>query len=175
MFKKIIIVVIVVLGGFLTYVAMKPSDMLISREILINASPETLFPHINNSKKMNDWMPWQDSDPNVKMQYSGPDEGVGSTSSWDSTGKMGTGNAVVIESTSNRSVKTQLTYTKPMIMSQLAEVSLTPSSGGTVVRWSVSGKNTFVGRLFCVFMDMDKVVGGEFEKGLNKLKNSVER
>ena len=60
-------------------------------------------------------------------------------------------------------------------MSQLAEITLSPTTDGTMVRWSVTGKNTFIGRLFCLFMNMDKMVGDQFEKGLAKLKNIVEK
>lgn len=174
MLIKILIIAVLLLGGFLTYVAVKPATSNISREIVIKATPETLFPYINNSKKMNDWMPWQDSDPGVKIEYSGPEEGVGSKSSWNSPGKMGTGNAVIVESTLNKSVKTQLTYTKPMVMAQLAEVSLTPVGGGTKVKWSVDGHNGFMFRLMGIIMNVEKMVGGEFEKGLAKLKNTAE-
>ena len=174
MLIKLLSVLALGLGGFLIYVAMQPAACTISREILIKASPESLFPHINNSKKMNAWMPWQDSDPGVKMQYSGPEEGVGAKSSWESSGKMGLGNAVVVESIPNKSVKTQLTYTKPMEMSQLAEVSLAPVDGGTKVKWSVEAHNGFVFRLIGTIMNMDKMVGGEFEKGLAKLKAMTE-
>lgn len=163
------------IAGFLLFVAIQPADYTISREIVIAAPAEKIFPHINNSEKANAWMPWAEEDPNVKMNYSGPAEGVGSISSWDSPGKMGTGNAEVVESVQNQVVKTKLTYTKPMEMTQLAEISLSPTaSGGTNVRWSVSGKNSFVGRIFCIFMNMDKLVGGMFEKGLARLKTSVE-
>lgn len=174
MLIKILIVVIVIIGGFFAYVAVKPSAYNISREVVISATPETLFPFINNSKKMNDWMPWQESDPGVKIHYTGPDEGVGSKSSWDSTGKMGVGTAVVVESNPVRSVKTRITYTKPMEMSQLSEMSLTPVEEGTKVKWSVDGHNGFIFRLVGVFVNVDKMVGGEFEKGLAKLKNTVE-
>lgn len=172
---KISIAFLTIVLGFLIYVAVKPAAMTISRELVVNATPEALFPYLNNSKKMNDWMPWQDSDPSVHMQYSGPEEGVGSKSSWESTGKMGVGNAVIVESTPAKSVKSQLTYTKPMEMSQLAELSLNPvQEGGTLVRWSVDGHNGFFFRLFGVFMNIDKTVGGEFEKGLLKLKTLAE-
>lgn len=174
MLKKVLMIVVVVAGMFLTYVALKPGGCNISREIVVKASPEVLFPYINNSKKMNDWMPWKDSDPGVQMQYSGPEEGVGSKSSWDSPGKMGVGNAVVIESTPNKSVKTQLTYTKPMQMSQLAVVTLSPVDGGTRVKWSVDGHDGFMFRLMGVIINVEKTVGGEFEKGLLKLKSQVE-
>lgn len=174
MFLKILVLFGLGIGIFLIYVALKPAAQTISRELVIAASPETLFPYINNGRKSNEWMPWTDSDPGCIMQYTGPEEGVGSKSSWDSKGKMGTGNAVVVESILNTSVKTQLTYTKPMEMSQLAEITLTPAPGGTKVKWSVDGHNNFAFRLMGVFMNIDKMVGGEFEKGLVKLKNLVE-
>lgn len=174
MLIKILILLAVLVAGFLIYVAIQPSNCTIAREIIISAKAETLFPHINNSKKMNDWMPWQDSDPGVKIEYSGPEEGVGSKSSWNSTGKMGVGNAVVIESTPNQSVKTQLTYTKPMEMSQIATVTLTPDAEGTKVKWSVDGHNSFMFKLMGIIMNVDKMVGDEFEKGLRKLKATAE-
>ena len=174
MIKQVARGLIVVILVVCVYVGVQPSQFAISRERLVKGSPEQIFPLINNSKKANEWMPWKDSDPSVVMVYSGPDEGVGSVSSWDGTGQMGTGRAEVVESIPNRSVKTQLTYTKPMEMSQLAEISLNPAAEGTVVKWTVVGNNNFIGRLFCLFMNMDKMVGGEFEKGLAKLQQQVE-
>jgi len=174
MLKKILIGFIVLVGVLFTYAALRPAQMLISREMLINASPEALFPYINNSKKAYEWMPWQESDPDAKIVYSGPDEGLGSKSSWESKGQMGVGEALVVESTANQSVKTQLSYTKPFAMSQLAEISLTPLESATKVKWSVNGHNTFLFRLIGIFMDCDKMVGDQFEKGLLKLKNLVE-
>lgn len=174
MFKKVAIGVAVIVGLFLVFVALKSPDFRFSRQIIIQASPEMIFPHINNSQLANAWMPWKDSDPGVVMNYSGPEEGVGSMSSWDSKGNMGTGQALVVESVPNEVVKTQLTYTKPMNMSQLAEISLKVVPEGTLVEWTVSGKNSFIGRIFCTFMNMEKMVGEEFTKGLNNLKSKVE-
>ncbi len=149
--------------------------MLISRELIIKAPADKIFPYINNSMKANQWMPWQETDPDVKMVFSGPEEGVGSKSSWNSEGQMGTGEALVVDSIPNQSVKTQLTYTRPMNMSQMAEVALIPQPDGTLVRWSVSGKSNFVCRLFGVFMNMEKMVGDQFDKGLQKLKTLTEQ
>jgi hypothetical protein len=174
MLKKILLAVLGVVVAILGYAWFRSPDMAISRELLIAASAETIFPFINDSQKANGWMPWTESDPGVKMVYSGPSAGVGSKSSWDSQGQMGTGEAVVIESIPNQSVKTQLTYTKPMAMSQLAEVSLSSQGDGTLVRWSVSGKMGFFFRLMGVFVNCDKMIGAEFEKGLANLKKQVE-
>lgn len=174
MIRKIFGVLFVIIALFLIFVALQSPDYSIARETTISASPDAIFPFINNSKKTNEWMPWKEQDPNLQMNYSGPDEGVGSTASWDSKGQMGTGQAEVVESIPNKSVKTKLVYTKPMAMTQMAEMSLSPTDGGTIVRWSVEGKNTFIGRIFCVFFNMDKMVGSEFEKGLTNLKSMVE-
>ena len=174
MLVKILAVAALLVGGLFGYVAMLPTEMRVSREIIVSSSPETIFPLINNSKEANGWMPWKDSDPQVQMIYSGPDEGVGSKSSWDSKGQMGTGEALVVESVANQTVKTQLTYTKPFQMAQLAEISLSPVAGGTKVTWSVSGHKGFFFRLMGVFFSCDKMIGGEFEKGLSRLKSQVE-
>lgn len=175
MLKKIFLVLAVVVLALCIYAALQPAVFTIARSISIQATPEEIFPHINNSKKANDWMPWKDIDKEVMMVEMGPEEGIGSGSKWDSKGQMGTGQAVVVESIPNQKVVTQLTYTKPMAMTQLATVSLSGNEGGgTTVRWEVTGENSFMARLMCIFMNMDKVVGEQFEKGLTNLKNIVE-
>lgn len=175
MFLKIGGTFVVLIAAFFTYVSFQPSDFLVSRELHIKAKPEIIFPYINNSKLTNEWMPWKDSDPSVEMVYAGPGEGVGSIASWDSKGQMGTGKAEVVESVPNQAVKTQLTYTKPMEMHQMAEMTLTAKEDGTVVKWTVSGQKNFISKVMCTFVNMDKMVGGEFEKGLLKLQALVEK
>ncbi len=174
MVTKILLAIVVVMAAFLAYIAFQPSEMFVVRQTVINAPAEMIFPYLNNVQKADEWMPWKASDSSVKISYSGPNDGVGATSSWVSTGKMGTGKAVIVESIENQVVKTQLAYIKPMPMEQLAEISLSPTVNGTLVKWSVRGKNAFGGRLMYVFMNVDKMVGGQFEKGLAKLKVMVE-
>jgi hypothetical protein len=174
MLKKSLIALGVVIIAFLAYVAVQPSHYTVSREIVINASPEAIFPYINDCKKMEEWSPWKDIDPESKMSHEGPEAGVGSKTFWDGGKKLGTGSATIIESIPNKSVKTQLVYTKPQAMSQVSEITLQAEDKQTRVRWSVSGENSYTGRLFCFFMNMDKMVGGIFEKGLAKLKLKVE-
>jgi hypothetical protein len=159
---------------FLGYIGFQSEDYTISRELKLNASAEKIFPWINNSKKTYEWMPWQLEDPKVQMNFEGPEEGLGAVSMWTSEGKMGVGRAVVTEMVPNQLVKTKLEYAQPMKMVQDAVISLTSAEGGTVVKWSVTGKNNFVGRLFCFFINMDKLVGTSFETGLNNLKSKVE-
>jgi hypothetical protein len=173
MIKKIFVGLGVIVAAILIIASVQSPEMTVSREIEIAATPDHLFPFINNSKRSYEWMPWSESDPTVEMKYSGPDAGVGASSSW--VGKeMGVGTAEIVESISNQVVKTKLTYTQPFAMSQLAEVSLKTISGGTLVKWSVSGQSNYFFRIIGIFVSTDKMIGGEFEKGLKKLKTLTE-
>lgn len=169
MFKKILIVIVLAIVGLLFLASNQPEEMSVSREIVIATTPEVIFPYISSAKKSYEWMPWAEGDPSIEIQYSGPEDGVGATSNWKGK-EMGVGSSEVVESITNQVVKTKLTYTEPFTMSQLAEVSLTTVPEGTRVKWSVSGKNNYFFRLIGIFISCDKMIGGEFEKGLNKLK-----
>ncbi len=176
MIKKILIGLGLVFTLLVIIAAVKPEDYLIKRELTINAKPEAIFPFLVNTQKTDMWMPWKETDPDVKMTYSGPEEGVGSISSWESPGPMGTGKAEIVGAAPNQSVKTKITYTKPMEMTQESEFIITPMGESSQMTWQVSGKQPFFARLMCtlMFMDMDKYVGGMFEKGLSKLKSITE-
>lgn len=174
MILKILIIAGIGVVGFLIYVALKSPDMYIERELLIKAAPEKIFPFINNTKLSFEWTTWMADDPNAKISYVGPSEGLGSIANWESKGNMGIGNSEIIESITNQSVKSKLTFIKPMEMSQLTEVSLNATSEGTLVHMSLTSKNPFILRLMCVFGDMDKMMGGAFEKALLNLRGLVE-
>ncbi len=155
--------------------ALKPKNYLISRSIEIHAPAQKIFPYLNNQAMSEKWSPWPEVDPHAKMVYSGIDEGVGAKASWESDGKLGTGSATIVESLANKNIRIKLDYTKPMTMTQNAEYILESKGDSTVVTWQVHGENHFMSRLMCLFMNMDKLVGGMFEKGLNNLKSLVEK
>ncbi len=174
MLKKIGIGLALVIVAFLAVVAAQPADYTISREIAINAPAEKVFPYLNNSRLGDKWGPWKEVDPKTAMIFSGPEEGVGARTSWEKGEKLGTGSATIVSSEPNQRVGIRLEYTEPMSMVQDAEYSIRPADGKSVVTWKVQGKNTFMGRVFCAFGNMDKMIGGMFEKGLNNLKQLVE-
>lgn len=174
MIKKIAISFLSLLLLILAFAAISSPDYLISRELKISAKPEVVFPWLNSAKKSNEWMPWAEIDPKVQMTFSGPDEGLGSAASWVSEGQMGVGSSTISEVVPNQSVKTTLEYKSPFEMVQTAEMSVMPDGEGSLVKWSVAGKNNFIGRVFSLFINMDKMVGPNFEKGLQNLKSKIE-
>ncbi len=174
MLKKIFIGLGVIILFILGYAAMQPAAYTLGRSVVINSTPEKIFPHINSAQKLNEWMPWAAMDPNMKTNFDGPAEGVGSVMAWDSQGDMGVGQSTITESISNSRVRTKIEYYKPMEMNQISDITLTPEVDSTKVTWSVNGENNFIGKIFSMFVNMDKMVGPEFEKGLNTLKAKVE-
>jgi uncharacterized protein YndB with AHSA1/START domain len=174
MAKKIGLALLAIVVVFLGYAGTRSPDYRVSREVTINAPVEKVFPYLNNSKLSEKWGPWAEMDPASKMEYSGPESGVGARTSWDSKTDLGTGSATIVESVPNQRVGIRIEYTKPMQMIQDSAYIVKASGNQSVVTWSVTGKNSFLGRVMCMFMDMDKMVGGMFEKGLSKLKGIVE-
>jgi uncharacterized protein YndB with AHSA1/START domain len=175
MIKKIAMGLGALLVVFLGYAALQSPDYTVAREITINAPAEKIFPYLNSSKLAEKWGPWMEVDPEAKMVYSGPDSGVGSRANWDGGKQLGTGSATIVESVPNQRVGIKIEYTKPMTMVQDSVYLIKSTGGKSTVSWVVTGKNSFMGRVMCHFVNMDKMVGGMFEKGLANLKALTEK
>ncbi len=152
----------------------KPDQFRIERTATIEAPAAKIFPEINNLKSMDVWSPWSKMDPNIKQEFTGPSSGVGAVSSWVGNRQVGSGRMEITESIPNSKVGMKLDFYKPMKASHSAEFLLVPNGKATNVTWAMSGKNAFVSKIMCVFMNMDKMVGGNFETGLASLKSIVE-
>lgn len=174
MLKKIGLGLLGLIVVILVAAAFQPSDYVISRQVTINAPTEKVFPYLSNQKLAEKWAPWFGMDPNLKMVYTGPDDAPGGKASWDTQGQLGTGSATISAVEPLKRVGIELEYTKPMEMRQHSDYLVEPQGNQTLVTWRVTGNNTFPGRVACLFMNIDKHVGGLFEQGLTKLKTIVE-
>ena len=113
-------------------------------------------------------------DPAAKYTFEGPATGVGASNGWSGNSDVGSGRQTIVESRPNESVKLKLEFFTPMEGVCAAEFRLKPAAGGTSVTWSMDGTNNYVSKIMCVFMSMDKMIGGPFEEGLGSLKKLVE-
>lgn len=173
MLKKILIGIVLVVAAFLTFVAMQPSEYHIAREVKISAPAEKIFPHVNDPKKFDVWNPWSKMDTNLKQSYEGSTAGVGAISKWEGD-KVGSGQMTIVESQPSSLIRMKLEFFKPFPGVSDVNFTFKPEGKETSVTWAMSGRSNFVGKIFCVFMSQDKMVGGEFEKGLASLKATVE-
>ncbi len=179
---KIILIVIAIVAvlmiAFLAYAATKPDTFSIQRSININASAENIFPLINDFHQQSRWSPF-DKDPNMKTVYSGPDSGVGATYEWDGNKDVGKGRIAITASSPNTKAVMQLDMIKPMQATNEVVFTLQPQGDATQVTWLMHGRQTFpfkvMGTIMDLFVDCDKMVGNDFEKGLNKLKTLAEQ
>lgn len=174
MVKKILLGAGVVVLGFVAVVATRPSEYHIERSASVAAAPDVVYSQVNDLATFQSWSPWARLDPEMKTELSSPSAGVGANYHWTGNDQVGEGNMKIIDSTSNGKVVIDLNFLKPMESQALTTFSFEPEAEGTKVTWSMDGKNDFMGKAFTLFMDMDKMVGKDFENGLASLKTVSE-
>ena len=139
------------------------------------ASPAAVFEQVNDFHKWEAWSPWAKMDPNAKNTFEGPTSGDGAKFGWSGNSDVGEGNMEIVESRPDELVRIQLDFVRPMDGTN--DVRVHSSSRGaiqTAVTWSMAGKNNFMGKAIGLFMDCEKMVGDQYEKGLANMKAIVE-
>lgn len=173
MFRKLLILLAAVVIGFLGYVAMLPSENVVERSAVLQAPPAAVFGKVDSLKSWDEWSPWAKLDPNAKNSFDGPASGVGAKFSWAGNNEVGEGTMTITESKPSELVVMRLDFKRPFEATSTAEFALKPDGSGTAVTWTMSGRNNFIGKAISLCMDCDKMVGGQFEKGLENLKSAV--
>ncbi|MDD2765415.1 MAG: SRPBCC family protein [Opitutaceae bacterium] len=171
-FTLLVLAILVIV--FVIVVALQPSDFRITRSATIAAPPAVVFAQVNDLHKFQTWSPWAKIDPAAKTTYEGPPAGSGAVFRWDGNGKVGVGTMTVTESRPAERVAFRLDFLRPFKGTNTAVFTFKPEGGKTAVTWTMTGKSTFIPRAICLFMSMDKMVGGQFEQGLASLKSIAE-
>jgi hypothetical protein len=174
MLKKIILAVAGLLAVLSIVIALQPAEFRIERGAQIRARPEVVFPFVDDLRAWNTWSPWAKLDPNMKTTYSGAEKGRGAIYEWSGNSEVGSGRMEIIDERVNEEVTIKLDFITPFAASNLTTFNLTPDGDGTSVKWAMTGRNDFMGKGFSLFMDMDEMVGDDFEKGLADLAKKAE-
>jgi hypothetical protein len=156
------------------YAATRPTDFRYQRRARFTAPPRDIVPHLDDFRAWAAWSPWEKLDPAMQRTYGGPARGVGATYAWDGNKRAGAGRLEITRS-DEQGVGMTLNFTRPMRASNVVDFALTPQNGGTEVVWTMNGSNNLMGKLFCVFVDMDKMIGRDLEAGLTSLNAVSER
>ncbi|NMM49101.1 SRPBCC family protein [Marinigracilibium pacificum] len=160
---------IVILGLIVLFA---PSHVELERSISINASPEEIYPYLNDLKEFNKWSPWYDLDPEAKYSFIGPEEGVGSVMEWKSEqDNVGNGKMEIIETVPNQSVTMEMFFGQDDVPAY-AKLVMEPDQQSTKVTWSFETEMSGVAKVFGLMME--QMLGPSYEKGLTNLKNTVE-
>jgi hypothetical protein len=159
---------------FLIVVATRPANFRITRSASMAASPQAVFAQVNDLHNWEAWSPWAKLDPAAKRTYEGAPVGPGAVFKWAGNNKIGEGAITIVESRPGDFVRIRLEFLKPFKATNLAEFEFKPAGQLTSVNWSMTGTYNFMSKAFGLFVNMDKMVGGDFEKGLANLKAVVE-
>jgi hypothetical protein len=171
--KKIALGLAALFAVLVAVIAMQPSSFRIERSATIEAPPGVVYGQIQNLRAWEAWNPWQKLDPEMTTQYAGPEGGVGASSSWEGP-NAGKGRMTIVAVKPDQEVEIKLEFLAPMAATNRALFTLTPAERATRVSWSMEGTNGFVAKAFGLVMDMDQMIGGEFEKGLASMKALAE-
>ena len=174
MLIKILLGLAAIVIVFAGVVALQPSDFRIARTATISAPAQVVFSQVNDFHKWEAWSPWAKMDPAARNAFEGAPSGTGAVFTWAGNRKVGEGRMTLTESRPPELIRITLDFLKPFAASNIAEFTFRPEGSQTVVTWAMSGKKNFIARAVCLFMNMEKTVGGEFEKGLAQMKAVAE-
>ena len=174
MLQIILIAFAVIVVGLVIVVAMQPSEFRVARSATMSAPASAVFAQVNDFHKWEAWNPWGKIDPAMKQTYEGAPAGIGAIYTWIGNNKVGQGRMTLTESRPSDLIRIKLEFFKPFAGTNIAEFTFKPAGNQTAVTWSMTGKNNFMAKAIHLFMNMDKMIGGQFETGLAQMKSIVE-
>lgn len=160
--------------GVLAYAATRPDDFRVQRSATIKAPPEKIFPFINDFRRWTVWSPFENVDPDMKRSYGATAAGPGATYAWDGNKNIGSGSMTMVDASPSK-VIIKLDFLKPFEAHNIAEFTLVPAGDSTDVTWSMHGPVPYFVKVIHMFINMDKMVGGQFAAGLADLKAAAEK
>ena len=147
-----------------------PASFTVKRSLDIRAPADRLFPHVADFNAWSAWSPYEKRDPAMKRRFSGKPSGVGAVYEWDGNRNVGQGRMEILESTAPSKVRIDLQFLKPFKAHNVAEFTFDPHGDNTTVTWAMHGPKTFMSRVMGLFINMDKMIGKDFEAGLRNLR-----
>jgi hypothetical protein len=155
--------------------AAKPAHFSMQRSTTISAPPDKVAALLTDFRRWIEWSPWEAADPALKRTYSGAASGKGAVYEWAGNKKAGAGRMEIIEAATPATTLIKLDFITPFEAHNMAEFTLKPQGALTNINWEMRGPMPFISKLMSVFVNFDKLVGKDFEKGLANLKHVAEQ
>lgn len=146
----------------------------LEKSISINAPKEKVWSNVNSLQKMMKWTPFLDRDPNAQGSYEGQEGAVGSVYRWKGNKEVGEGNQTITKIDGPNSILTHLSFIEPFSGEADAYMNLTDEGGGTKATWGFDTKYAYPMNVMQLFINMDEMMGAEYDKGLSRLKKISE-
>ncbi len=167
--KRIVIFIGIILFLLFVTAFFLPSKYHVERSLVIKATPETIFPHVNNLHEWEKWTPWNKSvDSTFTTTYEGPEQGAGAIQKWEAK-KLGMGILKITESVSGKTVKYDLNLENDKFKATGYVNLALQNDSSTKVTWADDGDLGFNPIARYLGLMFDKIMGPDFEIGLHKL------
>lgn len=173
MLKKILIGLGVVFALLLVAISLQPATFHVERSTNISAPPEAAFAQVNDFHAWHNWSPWEKLDPSMKRTFDGAPSGVGAKYAWVGNKEVGEGRMTIEESSPSK-IAIKLEFLKPFEATNTATFTFSKTAEGTKATWAMDGNNNFFSKAMHLVMDMDKMIGPDFERGLAGIKTAAE-
>jgi uncharacterized protein YndB with AHSA1/START domain len=175
MIRLAVIVLLVLVGGILLFAATRPDAFRVERSASIKAPPEKIFAFISDFHLWTAWSPWENIDPALKRTYSGAAGGKGAVYAWEGNSKVGAGRMEILEAAPGSKIAIKLDFFKPFEGHNVAEFTFNRKEEVTTVTWAMFGPSPYMSKVMGLVINMDRMVGGQFDTGLANLKSISEK
>jgi uncharacterized protein YndB with AHSA1/START domain len=173
MLAWIVAILVAAILAVLGLAASKPSSFKVAREAQIKAPPARVAALISDFHEWPKWSPWEKMDPAMTRTHSGSASGKGAIYAWSGNKKVGQGRMEILEASPSQ-VDIDLQFMAPWKAHNKTVFTLAPKDGGTAVNWTMSGSSPLMFKLMGLFMNMDAMIGKDFEAGLANMKQVAE-
>ena len=158
----------------LIVIATRPSTYKVERSATVAAPVDVVFAQVKDFRKWSAWSPWAKRDPQMKTKFEGNQGEVGAMYSWEGNDDTGSGKMTITALKPDERVDFKLEFFKPFESTANNGFTVEPDGAGTKITWFMGGDNTFMGKAFSLVMDMDAMIGKDFEQGLGDIKKIAE-
>lgn len=178
MLKAIAVIAILLavgVAGVLVFALTKPDTFRVERSLAVKAPADAIYPVVADFRRWTAWSPYENRDPTMKRTFGGTAEGKGATYAWDGNSKVGAGHMEILEASGPSKLRIKLDFERPFEGHNTAEFTFVPQGDATLVTWAMYGPAPFLSKVMQVFINMDSMIGKDFEAGLASLKKLTEK
>ncbi|SDG67132.1 Polyketide cyclase / dehydrase and lipid transport [Bradyrhizobium sp. Rc2d] len=178
MLKAIAVIAIVLVAGIaavLVFALTKPDTFRVERSLAVKAPADAIYPVVADFRRWTAWSPYEGRDPAMQRTFGGTAEGKGATYAWDGNNNVGAGHMEILEANAPSRLCINLDFERPFEGHNSAEFTFVPQGDATLVTWAMSGPAPFLSKVMQVFINMDNMIGKDFEAGLASLKKLTEK
>jgi len=169
----------IILGLFVAFILVAAfvtdTDYSVERSVIIDKPVPVIFEHIRYLKNQDEFSVWGTMDPNIQQEYRGTDGTVGAVSAWEGNEDVGKGEQEIVRIVENRRIDFELRFIEPFEgVADAYFITDSMSVDDTRVTWGFESSMPRPMNLMLLFINMEELIGSDLEKGLNKLKDTLE-